>query len=137
MPDPRTRHRQRTCGEEACRVELRRRTQAAYRRSHADYWTERRLREQVERATERVAAGGSPVVPPPARLRGVPWELTQDVFGIQGTVLLGFFVRLSLRAAQDELRAQPLGIIAESDGLQVRGRQAESDLSATSYYRPP
>lgn len=95
------------------------------------------MREQVERATERVAAGSSPVAPPPAQLARVPWELAQDVFGIQGVVLLGFFVRLSLKAAQDELHAQATEIVGESHGLQLGSRQAETDGSDAGHYRPP
>lgn len=95
------------------------------------------MREQVERATERVATGGSPVVPPPSQLARVPWDLAQDVFGVQGAVLLGFFVRLSLRAVQDELLAQTLGIIPESHGLRFQGRQAETDVLGADHYRPP
>lgn len=133
-PDPRVRRSQRTCGGEACRREQRRRTQKAYREAHPEYWTARRLREQVERAE----ASSTPLVaPPPAAMARVPWDLAQDAFGSQGAVLLGFFVRLAIRSAKDAMGTQALEITREFGRLHEEAAQDATDERLADDYRPP
>lgn len=126
LPDARTRHCQRTCGDAACRAEQRRRTQQHYYKHNRAYWAERRLRGQVQAAEQRPAAS---VVPPPPKILGdIPWELVQDAFGVQGGVLLGFFVRLQLRAVQDAMRAQRIETTKEIVGVPPKARQDATDV---------
>ena len=134
---PRTRTTQRTCGREECRRERRRQTQAAYRKEHADYWVERRLREQAARA-ERVDADGRPVVrPPPRSMRQVPWEMAQDAFGVEGAVIIAYIARLAMRSGQDAIQAQRLGIMEEVGRLSLEARQDAKGVEAMGQYRPP
>jgi len=42
-------------------------------------------------------------LPPP--LNGLPWDLAQDEFGVQGADFLGVMGRLLLGTAQDEIKA--------------------------------
>jgi len=50
--------------------------------------------------------------PPPLRLPsplgGLPWDVAQSEFGVQGTDFLGVFGRVLLGATQSERRVQPL-----------------------------
>lgn len=126
-PEARTRRCQRTCGDAACRAEQRRRTQQHYYKQNRAYWTERRLRGQVEAAEQRPAAS---VVPPPQVLGDIPWALVQDAFGVQGCVLLGFFVRLQLRAVQDAMRAQQVETMKEMVGVSPKARQDATDVAS-------
>lgn len=136
MPGPRGRHSQRTCGEASCREERRRRTQASYYRRNAEYWVERRLREQVERVVEGEAEAAV-VRPPPAEMARIPWQVGQDAFGRQGVVFIAFLLRLALKARQDPLSAQALEIVQQSGGLLRQGRQDATDPDGGGRYRPP
>lgn len=44
----------------------------------------------------------------------VPWESVQDALGIQASVIIEFFLRLSVKAAQDAMRPQVHQITEES-----------------------
>jgi len=100
LPDPRVGRRQRACSAGRCRGELRRRTQAAWRARHPDYFVARRMqaRGSRERVAEPLRVGG-----PLARL---PWDIAQDEFGVQGADFIGVMGKVILGAVQDEMRAQ-------------------------------
>jgi len=106
IPSPRLGERQKTCGEQACRTERKRRVQARWSRKNADYWTERRLREQAA----RLATGdGRPAdKPPPSGLNKLPSSYIRDEMGAPALAILAFLVRLQHRAAQVSIRRQAL-----------------------------
>ncbi len=109
LPDPRTRHRQKTCGLDECRIEWRRRTQARWRARNPDYAAERRLRSQAEKA-EKAKTGEATAVSiraPPKAIDKVPWELGAEALGVPGALFIAFVLRLLLRGAKDETREQP------------------------------
>ena len=107
LPDPRTRHRQKTCGSDECRIEWRRRTQARWRARNPDYAADRRLRSQAANAEKSKAAVS--VRAPPKAMARVPWEVGAKALGVPGTLFIAFLVRLLLGAAKDERRGQPPG----------------------------
>lgn len=105
------RDRQRACGEEPCRVELRRRGQAAWRKRNPGYFIEWRAREQEQRH------GSEPVEPPrlSAPLSSLPWGMAQVEFGIAGAAFLGSMGRvLVAMGPKDEIRVQVPGSIERS-----------------------
>lgn len=104
FPNARTRHCQKTCGDEECRRKWRRRRHSRWREANPEYWAERRLEEKAE----KVAAGSKSIAlkPPPQEVAKVPWDMAQDAFGARGVVFLGFLVRLLLRSAQSAIQAQ-------------------------------
>ncbi len=67
----------------------------------------------------------------------VPWDLTQDVFGAQGAVLLGFFVRLAIRSAKDAMGTQALEMTREFGRLHEEAAQDATDERLADDYRPP
>lgn len=138
-PHPRTRKTQRTCGREECRRERRRRTQAKYREEHADYWVERRLREQSARAAkgESEARDGPVVRPPPRSMRQVPWEMAQDAFGAEGAVIIAYLARLAMRSSQDAIRAQVPERMMEFIQVWPEARQDAKGVVGIGQYRPP
>lgn len=107
LPDPRTRHRQKTCGSDKCRVEWRRRTQARWRTRNPDYAAERRLQLQVEKAEK--SKRDVSVRAPPKGMEVVPWEEGQKALGVSGVLFIAFLMRLLLRGVKDERRKQPSG----------------------------
>ena len=106
-PDPRVRHSQKTCGNEACRVVHRQRTQKRWRKTNPDYWVARRIAEKiaaVESASDGEPNPGAVIArPPPAEMARIPWDVVQDAFGAQQAVILSFFVRVACQAAQDAI----------------------------------
>lgn len=127
MPGPRVRHRQRTCGSEACRRSLKARTQAEWARRNPDYWAERRLREQLA----RVEAGEAPTARPPPRLvEQIPLDLVQDEIGAKAIVIILLLARLLQRSAQDEIARQGADIRREFGRVLVQAAQDETDAAA-------
>lgn len=108
QPDLRVGKGQRTCGKASCRKEQRRRTQASYYARNPDYWVSRRLRKQADRAEQQFKrrGGRQAVLPPPAAVGRVPWEIGQEALKARGLILMGYVVRLLLRLGQDAMRAQ-------------------------------
>lgn len=114
--------RQRTCGDDACRIEQRRRTQADWRRRNPQYPAMRRADAAVARIEQ--AAGGSNLCgfgPPPGVYGRVPWEVAKDAMHAQGIVLMAIFGRLLLKDAKDAMRRQRIEITAEFTGLLREG----------------
>lgn len=64
-------------------------------------------------------AGQVPPAPrgPPARIARFPWEELRDEITPQSFVLAGFFVRLVVEAARDEIGVQQAKIVEETGGL--------------------
>ena len=129
-PDPRARHRQKTCSTSACRAERKRRSQADWSSKNPDYWTARRLAESTAalesgERTVRETLDTAPV------LRQVPDDVAQDVVSLQGIVLLSFLAKVIDRRSQDEMRRQASVIQrnfqkvippAAQDETEMRGR---------------
>ncbi len=104
-PNPRLGDRQKTCGSRDCKAERKRRVQAKWSHDNADYWTERRLREQAARLE---AGEGKPAnTPPPSALKQLPATYIQDELGAHALVILMFLTRLQHRVAQVSIRGQP------------------------------
>jgi hypothetical protein len=60
----------------------------------------------------------------PWPLSGLPWDLAQDQFKVQGADFIGVMGKLLLRAAQDQFKAY----VAESVGVSgTHGHQAPKD----------
>ena len=122
VPDPRVGWRQKTCGAESCRKEQKRRRQADWSKRNADYWTERRLREQAERVKK--GRGASVIRPPPRELGRLPIDFAQAAIGAQGLVIVSFCARIGYQAAQAAIAAQVGEIKKDLAGIKARGRQA-------------
>lgn len=122
FPDPRVGPRQRTCGASSCRVEQRRRTQAAWREHNPDYWHQRRFDARVAQLE-----GGGEVAwrAPPEVLRELPREAALDAFTPKACVFIALLVRLVLRAAQDAMARQALDIHRRLATLAPAGVQDE------------
>lgn len=72
------------------------------------------------RVRERLAHKQQVVVDPlemPAPLCGLPWQVAQKYFGIQGTDFLAQFGRLLVREAEKLVPAQPLESMGETGRL--------------------
>src|SRR5580704_661896 len=118
LPDPRIGKRQRACRKPQCQAARRKKTQAAWRGKNPDYFIGRRIQER----------GGKKRRPAPLRmpwpLSGLPWDLAQDQFKVQGADFIGVMGKLLLRAAQDQFKAY----VAESVGVSgTHGHQAPKD----------
>jgi len=113
-PNTRLGDRQKTCGRQACKTERKRRVQAEWARKNADYWTERRLREQAA----RLESGDDTVAnkPPPSELDKLPVSYIQDEMGAPAVAILTFLVRLQHRTAQVSLRKQALDLERKLNG---------------------
>ena len=108
IPCPRLGDRQKTCGHEACKAERKRRVQAEWARKNADYWTERRLREQAA----RLESGDSKPAnkPPPSGLQKLPVSYIKDEIGAPALAILTFLARLLDRTAQVSIRRQAIDL---------------------------
>ena len=105
-PDPRIGKRQRVCGKAECKAELRRRSQAAWRKRHPGYFIQWRAVERKERSE-------SELVEPlrlPAPLSALPWDLAQEEFRVIGADFLGCMGRKLMVYAKDEMRRYYLEI---------------------------
>ena len=72
------------------------------------------------RVRERLAHKQHVVVDPlemPAPLSGLPWQVAQEYFGVQGTDFLAQFGRLLVREAEKLVPSQPLETTAETGRL--------------------
>jgi hypothetical protein len=131
MPEARVGRRQRTCGRPECRQEQRKRTQAGWRASNPDYWTDRRLHRQMQQAeSEGKVRIHSP--PAPTAVQEIPWQHAQDAMGLKAAVFLAFLVRLSLRLSSQALRAHSAN--ARPVGAARQPEPAEASRAAA---RPP
>jgi hypothetical protein len=129
IPEPRTRHCQKTCGKESCRREWTRRQQSRWRSKNPDYWSEHRLRV---RATQVEGNGGGVMVrPPPKVIEKVPWDVAEAEFGVTGTLFVAFVMRLLLRSAQTALTVQP------ADNTKELTRVSITEAQTAINPRPP
>ena len=110
-PNPRVGYRQRTCLRPECRNEQKRKRQQKFAALNPEYFTERRLREQVE----RLETGDSAAVMrgPPAEMRRLPVEFAQTAIGSHGVVIMTLFGRIlhlssqtAMQSQQDEIKAE-------------------------------
>ena len=102
QPDARTARHQRACRSGECQTERRRRTQENWRRRNPDYFKGHRIEERGRR---------EPRPEPlrmPAPLSGLPWDLAQDVFGVEGADFIAVTSALLLRTAKDVITAYPI-----------------------------
>src|SRR5258708_36901920 len=115
LPDPRIGERQRACHRRECQVARRKKAQAAWCAKNPNYFIARRMqaRSSLEKPVEPLRMA--------APLSGLPWDLAQDEFGVQGTDFIGVMARLLRQAAQDELKAHVI------DCIRVVGTHAHSD----------
>lgn len=144
QPDARVGTRQRACSKE-CSDELRRRTQAEWRRQNPEYFRARWLRERSRRARaadeavqelrEALATGREPPLveerpeaPPVVRMRGdlrrLPWEAVQSEIGMEVTDFIAVVAALLVRLMQSEIRKQVVGNKREPPRLQGSATQA-------------
>src|SRR4051812_15965357 len=96
LPDSRVGERQRACSSEACQQQRRQHTQRDWRARHPDYDVARRV---LERSSAAGAQQPRTVRPP---LHRVPWDLAQDVLGIQASVFVEEFGKVLCRWWQDQ-----------------------------------
>lgn len=113
-PNTRLGDRQKTCGSQPCKTERKRRVQAQWASDNADYWTERRLREQAA----RLEAGEDkpPNRPPPSGLKRLPTAYIHEELGAHAAVILAFSVRLQQRIAQVAIRKQAVELEKKLNG---------------------
>jgi hypothetical protein len=100
-PAPRVGARQRVCSRSECQKQRRKKTQAAWREAHPDYFVARRLQGRVQQSEP-----GPQRLPRP--LERLPWDIAQDEFGVQGADFIGEFGRLLVGHVQDQRAAQVL-----------------------------
>lgn len=131
-PNARTRHSQKTCGKAECRAAQKQRTQSKWSRRNPTYWRARRLAEKADAAAES-SSGEVVVRPPPAEMARVPWEVVQEAFGSQRTVILSFLVRVACQGAQEAIGSKPQEITSEFGRLAGVGAQE----AIASGSRPP
>jgi hypothetical protein len=89
---------------------LKRRSQRRWSERHPDYWSARRLSEQLSASRDPVPSPSRPLRGPPPQIREIPVEVVQDEMGAQVLVILVFLAKLQHRAAQDEIQRQLRGI---------------------------
>lgn len=121
MPDPRVGSRQRTCGSSECRRACHRRADRAWHARHPDYDRGRRLQKKLEQAAEK----GAPERPEKAPLSGLPWDVAQDVMGLQLLVIIMELAKVLVRHAQDKRRVQVAEFKGESRRHGGHGAQDE------------
>ena len=141
-PDPRVGERQRACSKD-CSDELRRRTQAEWRRHNPEYFKERWLRERsrrakaadeaVEKAREALTEREPPAVeerperPPVIRMSGelrrLPWATVQSEIGVEMTDFIAVVATLLVRIMQSEIRKQVVENKREPQRLQGSATQ--------------
>jgi hypothetical protein len=97
-PDVRVGKRQRACGRADCQAAHRRKVQAVWRARNPDYFIAHRLQK---RSSEKQRPEPLRL---PAPLSRLPWDVSQDAFGVQGADFLGVMGKVLLRAAQFEFR---------------------------------
>ena len=118
LPDPRIGKRQRACRKPECQEARRKKTQAAWRDKNPDYFIGRRIQERGAR--ERAPAP----LRMPQPLWGLPWDLAQDQFAVQGADFIGVMGKVLLQGAQDLFRAY----VAESVRVSgTHGQQGPQD----------
>jgi hypothetical protein len=143
QPDARVGTRQRACSRE-CSDELRRRTQAEWRRQNPEYFKARRLKERSRRARaaeeaaqevrEALRTGREPPAveeraeaPAVVRMRGelrrLPWEAVQSEIGVEATDFIAVVATLLVRLMQSEIRKQVVENKREPPRLQGSATQ--------------
>ena len=131
-PNARTRHSQKTCGKPECQAAQKQRTQSRWSRRNPNYWRARRLAEKAGAAAES-SSGEVVVRPPPAEMARIPWEVVQEAFGSERTVILSFLVRVACQGAQEAMGSKPPGITTDLSRLDGICAQDAMD----SVFRPP
>jgi len=111
QPDARVGDRQRACSKFECQTKRRSATQASWRSRNREYAAAWRLQERREARD----AGGDPSRRMPPPLDGLPWDVAEDQFGVQGTDFIAHLARVQHRAAKDQWRAQRVDSSAESE----------------------
>ena len=108
-PDARIGARQRACEKPECQAARRQKSQARWRANNPDYFIARRIqaRGSLERRPEPLR------MPPP--LSGLPWDLAQDEFKVQGADFIGIMAKVLLRAAQDQIKAHVVDSVKVPD----------------------
>jgi hypothetical protein len=102
-------------------AEWHKRTQAKWSKSNPGYWAARRLAAKAEAIESTQSSTSDPPAvaqPPPAEIAKVPWDTVQEAFGVQGAVIIAFFVRLLHRATQEAIATQRVEKTTESMRLQ-------------------
>jgi hypothetical protein len=137
-PNPRLGSRQRTCGASECQAKRRRTMQRTWRERNPDYFSERRLRAQLERASAPLETAGPAAPssggeqrslprPPPRESSRIPWTLVQSAFGPQVPVLIAFLVRMLVRPAQFTIPGKSRVVPKGSVGSPRTGGQSATD----------
>jgi len=91
LPDPRVKHRQKTCGKE-CRKKREARQQADWRKKRPEYREETRLRRAMRMADQEGAT--IEIKPRDGRMARLPWAAVQMALGAKKAVVLAFALRL-------------------------------------------
>ena len=112
VSDRRVGRRQRACSAPTCQTARRARTQASWRRRNPDYFIAHRMQRRLLEAEEAKGAVLPLVLPPP--LSQLPWDVTQEAFGLTGTDFLSHLGRVLLAAAQDQKAGQVIDSMGES-----------------------
>jgi hypothetical protein len=125
-PDPRIGTRQRACRKPDCQTGRRRKKQKAWRERNPDYFIARRIqdRSQQDRAPEPLC------LPPP--LSGLPWDIAQSQFGVQGADFIGALGTLLLRTAQSQFEAYVVDATKLPDTLIPEAPQSQMRPMAES-----
>ncbi len=111
MPNPRLKNRQMTCGDSECKKEWHRKKCAEWNKKNSDYFKTNYLQNKLDVATQndkaRQPRSSSPC-PQKSHLKsGLPYQLVQEVIGIQHLIIIEYFGQLLVRRFQDVLRRQP------------------------------
>jgi len=110
--DARVARRQWACTKDECQGKRRRASQASWRAKHPEDGAARRLRGAI---AEAKAVGRAPL--PRAPPAGLPWDEVRDEISPQALVIVGVLIRLGVRAARDEIRAQVRAMTKETARL--------------------
>jgi hypothetical protein len=107
--------RQYACSQPECQEARQRGNVAAWRARHPAYRVEHAIRLRELRAAKEQQVVDPLEVPPP--LSGLPWDVAQKSFGIQGTDFLAHLARLLLVTSKKSMPAQVLETTAETGRL--------------------
>lgn len=110
LPDVRHRDRQKTCGPE-CRKEWHKRQCASWNKRNKEYFKANYLQKKLDEV--RHSSKKSPETsgkPPPNRVSlDLPWDVIQDVIGLEAAVIVGYIIEQIIRGRQAPIKGCPRG----------------------------
>lgn len=111
-PDPRLKDRQKTCGDASCMRQWHRRKCKQWNENNCAYFKANSLQRKLENSKRQVDDGvrGHRAKAKPlaayGRRNGLPYEVIQEVMGVQACVIIEYVAQQLLRRFQEVIRRQ-------------------------------